>query len=285
MMNHTGSGGVLQDLQNGTRHDIGNRGATRCGDHTTAVSGLPDEELGRAPGGPGGDIARSESITCSSCGAVYRVIEGIPILVPGQYAGPNNTPAEAIDREHLEYEDEATRRVARLLSGNRKNLSLDAGCGKGTYSGEFGENLVLLDANFFFVREAVKRCDRARSCFGVVADVRCLPFSTGTFDLVFSSNVIEHLPSSDVTCAIDEMKRTTREILQLDTPNEHGLVRLLKSAMARVGVYGGSVYQDESLRHQTEFSPAALRRLGFDVSGCIGWVTRKRIRLGPLWNL
>ena len=85
--------------------------------------------------------------------------------------------------------------------------------------------------------------------------------------------------------AIDEMKRTTREILQLDTPNEHGLVRLLKSAMARVGVYGGSVYQDESLRHQTEFSPAALRRLGFDVSGCIGWVTRKRIRLGPLWNL
>lgn len=231
------------------------------------------------------EIARSESIACPSCGAVYQVADGIPILVPEQYSGPNNTPAEAIDREHLEYENEATRRVARLLSASRKNLSLDAGCGKGTYSEQFGANLVLLDTNFFFVSEAVKRCGRARSCFGVVADVRCLPFSTGTFDLVLSSNVIEHLPSSDVTRAIDEMKRATREILQVDTPNEHGIIKVLKSAMARAGVYGGKDYEDESLCHQTEFSPAALRRLGFDVSGCIGWVTRKRIRLGPLWDL
>ena len=231
------------------------------------------------------DIARAESIACPSCGVDYKVIDGIPVLVPARYVGPNNTPAESIDKEHLEYENEATKRVARLLSANRRNLSLDAGCGKGTYSDEFGRDLVLLDSNFFFVSEAVKRCDGARSCFGVVADVRCLPFAQGTFDLVFSSNVIEHLPSPDVARAIDGMKRATREILQVDTPNEHGLIGLLKSVMARLGVYGRSDYQDESLSHQTEFSPAALRRLGFDVSGCIGWVTRKRIRLGPLWDL
>lgn len=231
------------------------------------------------------DIARAESIACPSCGVDYKVIDGIPVLVPARYAGPNNTPAESIDKEHLEYENEATKRVARLLSANRRNLSLDAGCGKGTYSDEFGRDLVLLDSNFFFVSEAVKRCDGARSCFGVVADVRCLPFAQGTFDLVFSSNVIEHLPSSDVARAIEGMKRATREILQVDTPNERGLIGLLKSAMARMGVYGRSDYADESLSHQTEFSPAALRRLGFDVSGCIGWVTRKRIRLGPLWDL
>lgn len=231
------------------------------------------------------DVAHSTGVSCLSCGEFLQVIDGIPILVPKELTTANNFPENAVSREHLEYETETTIRVARLLSENQRDLSLDAGCGKGVYADSFGPNVVLLDANFFFVSEAIKRCNRPNSCHGIVADVRCLPFATGTFDLVFCSNVIEHLQPSDGLMAIEEMKRTTREVLQIDVPNERGLVRLLKSTMTRSGIYKASCYNDESLSHKTEFSPETLRRLGFKVTGCIGWVTRKRIPIDLLWSI
>ncbi len=52
-----------------------------------------------------------------------------------------------------------------------------------------------------------------------------------------------------------------------------------------MGVYEAPEYHDEVLKHKIFFSPRLLRSKGFAVRGCIGWMSRDAIRLGPLWDL
>jgi SAM-dependent methyltransferase len=54
----------------------------------------------------------------------------------------------------------------------------------------------------------------------VVADVRALPFPDGTFDTALACEVLEHLPWSDVSGALRELRRVTRTTVVLSVPDQ-----------------------------------------------------------------
>jgi SAM-dependent methyltransferase len=94
-----------------------------------------------------------------------------------------------------------------LPGGWRSKLVLDAGCGTGSFSAracQEGARVVSLDVGLNLLAHTARRCGSQ----GVVGSVCELPFAAGTFDVVVSSEVIEHTPSP--AQAIHEMGRVLR---------------------------------------------------------------------------
>lgn len=97
---------------------------------------------------------------------------------------------------------ELIRRFVRL----EDQTILDAGCGLGMYLQafrRFSQQVYGVDIDDEKIREAVHLAPNA-----LVASVERLPFADGTFDLVFSHEVIEHLP--DDRAAVAEAVRVLR---------------------------------------------------------------------------
>lgn len=229
--------------------------------------------------------ARIDSLTCSRCGSVYPVESGIPIMVPEEYRAMSNFPQDQIDSEYIQFNTMATKKVAQLAAKYSYGQSLDVGCGKGVYSEYFNGTVVLSDINYYFVSEALRTYPSTHAAFGVVADARYLPFPPGSFDFIICSNVIEHLPSEDIQSTINALRETTRDMLQIDVPNSSRLIQLIWHFFSKLGFYKGEAHKDESLDHHSFFVALDLRKIGFTVRGCIGWPSRKKIRLGPIWSL
>jgi 2-polyprenyl-3-methyl-5-hydroxy-6-metoxy-1,4-benzoquinol methylase len=100
----------------------------------------------------------------------------------------------------------------------RAKLVLDAGCGTGWFSArasEDGARVISLDVGVGLLAQTARKCDSS----GVAASVCDLPFPAGTFDVVISSEVIEHTP--DPARAVREMSRVLRPggWLALTVPN------------------------------------------------------------------
>jgi 2-polyprenyl-3-methyl-5-hydroxy-6-metoxy-1,4-benzoquinol methylase len=97
-------------------------------------------------------------------------------------------------------------------------LTLDAGCGYGPFSDAAmrrGARVVSVDLGMRLVLRATARA----GCAGVVADACTLPFRGGSFDLVVSSEMIEHTPAPER--AIRELAGVLRGggLLVVTTPN------------------------------------------------------------------
>lgn len=97
-------------------------------------------------------------------------------------------------------------------------LVLDAGCGAGHGTKrlvERGANVVSFDLGFNMVNVTRQKYP----CFPSVGSVMALPFATNTFDIVFSTEVIEHTPTP--LNALQEMVRVLKPDghLVLSTPN------------------------------------------------------------------
>jgi len=108
----------------------------------------------------------------------------------------------------------------RLLAGFRFAgvETLEVGCGTGLFSKELterGAKLVSLDIG----RNLVKRASQRADSLGVAANACELPFAHDSFDLVLSSECVEHTP--DPFCAIREMCRVCRPggTVCITTPN------------------------------------------------------------------
>ncbi|KKS42203.1 MAG: Methyltransferase type 11 [Candidatus Gottesmanbacteria bacterium GW2011_GWB1_43_11] len=54
-----------------------------------------------------------------------------------------------------------------------------------------------------------------------VGDVRKLPFKNTSFDTVLCAEVLEHIPFSDVTPALNELKRVTKKHVILTIPHDY----------------------------------------------------------------
>ena len=92
----------------------------------------------------------------------------------------------------------------RDLSGLRL---LDAGSGGGHFSAgscDRGADVVSLDMGPSLLRQVAKLCDTRK----VAGSVLALPFADASFDLVISTEVIEHTP--DPLAALDELARVVR---------------------------------------------------------------------------
>jgi 2-polyprenyl-6-hydroxyphenyl methylase/3-demethylubiquinone-9 3-methyltransferase len=126
--------------------------------------------------------------------------------------------------EGLDHPDDLRRRLELVfdeyLGGESLGgaLVLDAGCGYGPFSeaaARRGAAVVSVDIGTRLVRRASARAGSR----GVVADACSLAFRSGSFDVVVSSEMIEHTP--DPERAVAELARVLRSggLLVVTTPN------------------------------------------------------------------
>lgn len=130
--------------------------------------------------------------------------------------------ASEFDRKMNMYDTEKRVRIvfdALLKKGELKGKTLlDAGCGTGWFSRravELGAAVTSLDVGENLLNEVKKKCESTR----VVGDVTALKFKDRSFDIIVSSDVIEHTP--DPGKAISEMARVLKKggVLALTVPN------------------------------------------------------------------
>ena len=127
-----------------------------------------------------------------------------------------------------------------LLAGGRLEgkTVLEVGCGTGRFSqriASLGATLTVLDIGPNLVKAVSERL----SCHGVVGDACKLPFDDESFDLVVSSECIEHTP--DPLEAIRQMCRVCRVggTVCITTPNKLWYPVLWLSQKLRVRKFAG----------------------------------------------
>ncbi len=158
---------------------------------------------------------------------------------------PRDVKALAHDRLAVQFDDlmndyDLKRRLETLLDNFMRDATwsgkivLDAGCGTGRGTQAIlkrDATIIAMDIGLNLVRRTVDRCN----CSAVVGDVLACPFPDNYFDVVFSSEVIEHTP--DPLAAIAQFHRMLKPggHLILSTPNRawHWLVSLASTLKLR----------------------------------------------------
>ena len=135
---------------------------------------------------------------------------------------------------------------------------LDIGSGESPYRGEDGEG----EAVTVDIREDVKPDYRA--------DIRRLPFATGSFDVVYSSHVLEHFSRDEVDAVLDEWIRVLKEDgeLRLIVPSVLWAAQQLVNGMKDAGklsddvlnvLYGAQTYKENF--HKMGFTPKTVEEM------------------------
>lgn len=179
-----------------------------------------------------------------------------------------------------EYELGTTKKVKELVLKCSDRLSLDAGCGKGVYFDSFNANVVGLDIYLPFLK-GTKNVAQSKHVHLILGDVKALPFWDSVFDYVLCSEVIEHPYEDDARKTISEFKRACVHsgIIQVDKPNTNFLLKVLRKIFYGRSKDDAEFKLDENpLRHHSLWTKRKLESEGFCVKGCLGWVTRKRIK-------
>ncbi|MCE5185851.1 MAG: methyltransferase domain-containing protein [Planctomycetaceae bacterium] len=162
---------------------------------------------------------------------------------------------------------------------------LEAGCGTGRISSQIitrGADLTVLDIG----ENLVRHVRDTLGCKGVVGDVCSLPFETSSFDMVISSECIEHTP--DPRKAIEEMCRVCRPggTVCITSPNKLWYPVLRLSQLTRLRRFRGTenwLFPGDAIR--------IMKACGFDAVQCrgchlwpfqltftqpaLGWIDRK----------
>ena len=115
---------------------------------------------------------------------------------------------------------------------------LDAGCGTGWFSkgaAERGAQVTSMDLGENLLAEVKKKCDTER----VVGSILEMPFPDNHFDIVVSSEVIEHTPEPEK--AIKEIFRVLKPggIMVLSTPNRFWIFSLRIAELFKLRPYQG----------------------------------------------
>jgi ubiquinone/menaquinone biosynthesis C-methylase UbiE len=174
-----------------------------------------------------------------------------------------------------------TSRNVSLLKEYEGNFSLDAGCGKGFYLGYFKHSVVGLDIS----RKRIKFAKSKSSprAFFVVGDIRFLPFKSKVFDYLFAAEAIEHLNEHEIDSAISEFERVTNGTVHISTPNCNFLQELLRKitfASLFDKEHMSEMEADDPHKHKSSLTEKTLEQYGFQVNGCLGWVTAQIINIG-----
>jgi ubiquinone/menaquinone biosynthesis C-methylase UbiE len=162
--------------------------------------------------------------------------------------------------EDLTPPDLALRRRFALANVHRGDRVLDLGCGTGDLAADLaraGAHVTAADVAQPALDRAARRHPELQ--LRLIAIDGPLPFEDGTFDIVLSSEVIEHV--ADTARWLSEVRRVLapRGRLLLTTPS-HGRVRLLAGGIERYSEPLGDhlhLYTARSLR-------AVLREFAFD---------------------
>lgn len=231
------------------------------------------------------------SLTCRSCNSVYPIENGIPFLLPPTIRElVRARGSRATSDEFTEYRTEQTPAVARLVEklGRSATVVLDLGSGRGPYLPYLSGDVICLDIFPQFLRDLPQTInDRAR-VHPICASATHVPLRPGVADLVLASELIEHLEPEAARRALEDWPRLANQWCIVDTPNGREADWLTR---VRHLVYGTKTLTDPEhpnlpeLDHHSTFSPEDFRAAGYRCHGCIGWVSRKRFPLGPLWDV
>jgi 2-polyprenyl-6-hydroxyphenyl methylase / 3-demethylubiquinone-9 3-methyltransferase len=129
-------------------------------------------------------------------------------------------------------------------------MALDAGCGTGRGAerlAQRGARVTAIDIGPHLVRAAVRRS----GCHAAQASILQLPFPASSFDVVFSTEVIEHTPAP--LEAVQELYRVVKPggHLVLSTPNWLWQWPVRAASRLRLRPYAG---------YENFVTPAALRK-------------------------
>lgn len=121
----------------------------------------------------------------------------------------------------------------RLPEGNDQTF-LDIGCHWGRWaiaSARMGYKVAAIDPNFEALVVARRVCRQLRvDATFLCADARYLPFANGTFDVVHSYSVLQHLDKRQAKLAIQESGRVSRATTLIQMANCFGIRSLYHQA-------------------------------------------------------
>lgn len=145
--------------------------------------------------------------------------------------------------------------------------TLDAGCGTGNFSrvlAEWGARLVSLDIGPTLAAMAREKSGAAPVC----ADLLALPFADGAFEVVLSTEAVEH--TADPRQAVRELSRVLAAggTLVLTTPNRLWHPAIVLATALRLRPYGGLenwVWPGELERWLEEDGLEVVSRSGFNL--------------------
>ncbi len=119
--------------------------------------------------------------------------------------------------DHLDAEDrERIEKMVQMVPEDVETVA-DLGCGSGFFVQRLRETRKVVGLDWS--REALKKLNGN----GVVGEIQHTPFRDGSFDMVVCSEVLEHLPVDDFTCAINELRRLVKRWLFITVPYEEEL--------------------------------------------------------------
>ena len=159
-------------------------------------------------------VPEGSTVACSGCGSAFPAGPG-GFLDFGATAGGAAETSERLEAYAEHQEGSAERRVRDFLSPYARSVGarrlLDAGCGVGSVPAALTE--AGLDAYGVDLPKAAPFWERAGRDPGrfFVADATRLPFADGSFDLVLSMGVIEHIGTLTGHCTLAPDFRARRQ--------------------------------------------------------------------------
>lgn len=130
---------------------------------------------------------------------------------------------EKFDWEYAQLDKKIMDKIDLIINSIPKEVKsiADIGCGDGTISNELNKhfNVIALDRSFNALKYV--NADKAE------ASADQLPIKSNSVDLIFSSEMIEHLPEEIFSHAISEMKRICKKYIFLTFPNNENIEKQL----------------------------------------------------------
>lgn len=153
-------------------------------------------------------------------GTRYAIVDGIPVMLSQSDSAAHyreHYATDAVAFDYFEERDPATEHdehrlrqtILRAVNPNVASV-LDVGCGKAWVAAALTpRNITVcsLDVSITNPRKALSAVPGTRHC-AVVADAFALPFASGSFDCVISSEVIEHV--QDPAAFLAELLRVVK---------------------------------------------------------------------------
>lgn len=173
------------------------------------------------------------------------------------------------------------RALAAMISDEVVSI-LDVGCGNGVFARLLADRFQVFGADRSFTALALAQTPVA------CCSADRMPFGDGAFDLVVSSEMLEHLPETQMVAAAAELRRLSRRWIAISVPyNENLRLRYTKCPQCRqIFHYYGHLHSFDRQRLQTLFPDCRLAM--WTHCGQYQWVYHPlllavRQRLGNRW--
>lgn len=169
--------------------------------------------------------------------------------------------------------------ILRSIPSDVKTI-LDVGCGNGAITNVLGKQ---------FDVTAVDRSEEALSYVQtrkMKAEATCLPFADNSCDLVFSSEMLEHIPDDNFQKTINEIKRVAAKYIMISVPNAENIEKSLIQCESCSFIYNRSYhfrsFDENTLRNLfPEFALLSVKTFGKKVRYYNSFLAKLKHKISP----